>query len=437
MKIEILLSILISISCVSMAQSLHSNSLNDLSLANKDVKLKSEKTFPELKRLSSYHIKPGDPIFFLINGRKGILAEEKDGIINLAKKAGIKLQDFLKYNDLEKNDKLNAGQVYYLQSKYDIGMAAFHTFKNGQTLWEVSQMYGLRYKNLKALNKIKEGESIEAGRVLWLQKYGQPIVLETRNESKTLVYAHISNEFSSIQTSEELPKPKSKDVLNEDFYSQGLRKEVTNVLVKSEELISTKEASKTNDPVFKNSPVAPENEIVIESGKHSVAKGETFYSIAKKYGININDLYTMNDFDNTKNLEVGELLIVKKKHNESKILPLTNYGHIQMRTGLVDKKLKTHTVKAGETIFSISKKYGITIQGLRNSNDLKTNIIEIGQTLIIKNIDYSIPLKYHTVQSGETLFSISNRYNLSQEYILAINRKNSQIVKVGEHLTLK
>jgi membrane-bound lytic murein transglycosylase D len=392
-----------------MAQSLQSNSPNDLSHANKDVKLKSEKSYPELKRLSSYHTKPGDPIFFLINGRKGILAEEKDGIIKLAKKAGIKIQDFLKYNDMEKNDKLNAGQVYYLQSKYDIGMAAFHTIKKGQTLWEVSQMYGLRYKNLKALNKIKEGEWIEAGRVLWLQKYGQPIVLETRNERNTLVYSRISNKFRPIQVSKELPKPKSKEVLNENYYTQDLREKVTNVRAKSEELIPVKENAKTNDRVFENSPVVQKKEIVKESGKHIVAKGETFYSIAKKYGITINHLYTMNDLNNSKILEVGELLIVKKKHQESQIPPLTKYGHSQMKTGSVDKKLKTHKVAAGETIFSISKQYGITIQALRNGNDLKTNIIEIGQTLIINNIDYSIPIKYHTIQSGETLFSISNR----------------------------
>lgn len=420
-----------------MAQSLQSNSLNDLSHANKDVKLKSEKSFPELKRLSSYHTNPGDPIFFLINGRRGILAEEKDGIIKLAKKAGIKIQDFLKYNDMEKNDKLNAGQVYYLQSKYDIGMAAFHTMKKGQTLWEVSQIYGLRYKNLKALNKIKEGEWIEAGRVLWLQKYGQPIVLETRNERKTLAYAPISNEFRPIQVSKELPKPKGKEVLNENNYTQDLRKKVTNLRAKSEELIPVKEHTKKNEPVFENSTVVPKKEIVIESGKHSVVKGETFYSIAQKYGITMNDLYTMNGLDNSKNIEVGELLIVKKKHHESQLQPLTNYGHDQMKTGSVDKNLKTHKVAAGETIYSISKQYGITIQALRNSNDLKTNIIEIGQMLIIDNIDSSVPILYHTVQSGETLFSISNKYHLSQDYILAINRKNSLILKVGERLTLK
>ncbi len=424
-------------SCVSMAQSLQSNSPNDLSHANKDVKLKSEKSFPELKRLSSYHTNPGDPIFFLINGRRGILAEEKDGIIKLVKKAGIKIQDFLKYNDMEKNDKLNAGQVYYLQSKYDIGMTAFHTIKKGQTLWEVSQMYGLRYKNLKALNKIKEGEWIEAGRVLWLQKYGQPIVLETRNERNALVYAPISNEFRPIQVSKELPKPKSKEVLNENFYTQDLREKVTHVWAKSEELIPVKENSKTNDPVFENSPIVPKKEIVIKSGKHSIEKGETYYSIAKKYGITINDLYTMNDLDNSKDLEVGELLVVKKKHHESQIPPLMDYGLGLTKTGSVDKNLKTHKVAAGETIYSISKQYGITIQALRNSNELKTNIIEIGQTLIIKNIDYSIPILYHTVQSGETLFSISKRYNLSQDFILAKNRKNNQIIKVGERLTLK
>lgn len=151
----------------------------------------------------------------------------------------------------------------------------------------------------------------------------------------------------------------------------------------------------------------------------------------------MNDLYTMNSLDNSKNIEVGELLIVKKKHHESQLQPLTNYGHDQMKTGSVDKNLKTHKVAAGETIYSISKKYGITTQELRNSNDLKTNIIEIGQMLIIDNIDSSVPILYHTVQSGETLFSISNKYHLSQDYILAINRKNSLILKVGERLTLK
>ncbi|MCU0354452.1 MAG: LysM peptidoglycan-binding domain-containing protein, partial [Cytophagales bacterium] len=107
--------------------------------------------------------------FYTINGKPGIQARTGDNAAALAARGEVSLDKFLKYNDLQPNDVIFPGQVYYLKKKRNKGKLHFHTYIKGQTLWQVSQKYGVKLKALRTKNRIAEGEQLQHGRVLWLR----------------------------------------------------------------------------------------------------------------------------------------------------------------------------------------------------------------------------------------------------------------------------
>ena len=95
-----------------------------------------------------------------------------------------------------------------------------------------------------------------------------------------------------------------------------------------------------------------------------VKAGDSLYSIAKKYGLSVDELKRLNGL--TSNiLSIGQVLLVGIGDNESS----TNTG--------------TYMVKAGDTLYSIAKKYGLTVAALKEMNGLTNNLLSIGQTLIV------------------------------------------------------
>ena len=93
-------------------------------------------------------------------------------------------------------------------------------------------------------------------------------------------------------------------------------------------------------------------------------------------------------------------------------------------------KYYVHTVKAGDTLYSISKSYGVDLESITKHNPSASDGLKIDQTLKIPlaqqepNIDKKRKKKdfeFHTVAAGETLYSISRLYAVSIETILADN----------------
>lgn len=102
-----------------------------------------------------------------------------------------------------------------------------------------------------------------------------------------------------------------------------------------------------------------------------------------------------------------------------------------------------HTVQGGETLYSIAKKYNIKVDALQFLNALKTNNIEIGQKLIVNpnlpTADTKEPQPvpgYHIVRHGETLFSIAKMYNVSVSDLKAINTLSTNDIKIDQQLNI-
>jgi LysM repeat protein len=116
---------------------------------------------------------------------------------------------------------------------------------------------------------------------------------------------------------------------------------------------------------------------------HVVAEKETLFSIAKAYGISVDELKKWNSLaDNT--LSLGQELVVKKKGTAVTItqIPPNNTNEIRSKKG-------AHTVAAKETMYSIARQYNITVQQLKEWNNLQGNEISIGQVLFVAQPEQS------------------------------------------------
>ncbi|MDZ7934365.1 MAG: LysM peptidoglycan-binding domain-containing protein [Emticicia sp.] len=108
----------------------------------------SDAAFPILKRVTVVTASEEEPIFYEINGKKGILAKAGDDVASLARSGKMKIVDFLRYNDMTDKEMVEEGKIYYLKKKNRKGPVPHHVVLTGQTMWQISQMYGIRMKNL-------------------------------------------------------------------------------------------------------------------------------------------------------------------------------------------------------------------------------------------------------------------------------------------------
>lgn len=96
---------------------------------------------------------------------------------------------------------------------------------------------------------------------------------------------------------------------------------------------------------------------------------------------------------------------------------------------------ETHIVQKSETLFSIAQEYDIDVQELREWNNLQENELSVGDTLVVNKASEEGATQ-HTVESQETLFSISKEYNVSIAELREWNNVSTNNLEVGQELTI-
>ncbi len=106
----------------------------------------------------------------LNNNVKYIVVKEGDSYFKIVNDFDMMLWQIFKYNDLERNDRLKAGDVLYLQPKRRKAKYEYHVVKAGETMHSISQKYAVKIKHLYRKNFMEEGSEPKAGDELWLKK---------------------------------------------------------------------------------------------------------------------------------------------------------------------------------------------------------------------------------------------------------------------------
>ena len=174
---------------------------------------------------------------------------------------------------------------------------------------------------------------------------------------------------------------------------------------------------------------------------HTVNKGQTLYSISKLYGTTVEEIVKMNP-ESATTLYIGQQLCIpsKKEEPENKsVIKKDNNGTL------------FHTIQSGETLYRLSKLYGITTQEICDANPgLSTSNFRVGETIRIPRIAENAEINKaetkeedsalqnenndnkpqntieHRVKKGETLYRISKTYGVSTADIIATNPELKQ-----------
>jgi len=425
-----------------------------------------ESGFPVLKQSNVKSSGKNGYAFYEINGLPGIEAKPGDDDKSLASAGKLRKNRFRKYNDLTVDMPIIPGNVYYLARKNKRAATPFHTAQTGDSWQSISQQYGLRLVNLLKYNRtISKNYPVQTGQVVWLNKKrpkNQPIeIIKPKPGDKALEPALASANTKGQVAANEIPtnaagrkkytpvlvdKGQSSIAKDNQPFQPGVTPTVSTPAANVEVPVVavTPSSSNTNDRVviitqdnddgsFKpvdepksptakpaakpaskpvprrsadadlfstpsenasriqantqpaafDNPLPPVKEKpAITSVKetntfHTVEAGQTFYSISRIHNLSVKELLALNKLNDIVTLSVGQKLIVKKA---PVVIAETKTSANTERSG---SGPRTHTVAAGETLFRISQNYQVSVDELQKVNKLSSNTVKVGQKLKI------------------------------------------------------
>lgn len=145
-----------------------------------------------------------------------------------------------------------------------------------------------------------------------------------------------------------------------------------------------------------------------ESDYYVVKKGDSLWSIAKKYNMTVDELKSINNLKSNL-LSIGQRLKIKESDDNQNI----------------------YIVKKGDTLYKIANMYGTTVDNLKALNNLKSNNLSIGQKLIVPSKN-----KIYIVQKGDSLWSIARKYDTTVDSIKRNNNLTTNVLQIGQKLKI-
>ncbi len=208
-------------------------------------------------------------------------------------------------------------------------------------------------------------------------------------------------------------------------------------------LLTKKIYSIDTNTTIKNVPITQNTGNVIY---HKVQSGQTLSGIAAKYRVNVSDIKRWNNLKNNM-IYVGQKLKIYTSSPPPKTSS-TASTNAAANTSTTNRSSSSsaktqniiHIVKSGETLSGIASKYGVSVDNIKNWNNLSSDKLSIGQKLTINPTTQSnsnaSTQKVHIVKSGETLSSIANKYNTTVDAIMKANDLKSTKIYVGQKLKI-
>ena len=244
-------------------------------------------------------------------------------------------------------------------------------------MWKIANQYGITVDELKRLNNLTSNNLT----------VGQILELPNQNNSNT------SSNTYTVKSGDSLWK-----IANQYGITVDELKRLNNL-------------TSNNLTVGQVLKIPNQNNSNTSSNTYTVKSGDSLWKIANQYGITVNELKTLNNLTSD-NLTVGQVLKIPNQNNSN-------------------TSSNTYTVKAGDSLWNIANKYGITVNELKTLNGLTSDNLSIGQVL-------KVPASGNTyiVKSGDSLWSIANRYGTTVSELKTLNNLTSNSLMIGQVLNL-
>ena len=277
-----------------------------------------------------------------------------------------------------------------------------YVVKAGDTLYGISNQFGVNVNELAELNNIR-GSNLKIGQVLKIPtKSGtnpSGMFMYTVRNGDTL-YSIAQRYKTTVKAIQELN------------YLKTINLEVGQVLRIPENYSNTENSL----PNYIN---------------YTVKKGDSLYSIARANNLTVDEIMRDNNLNNT-SLKIGDILKIRVPLEEN-IVVEECYG-----VDYVPKESKNtinYIVKKGDTLYSIAKNFNTSETVIKSLNNLTSSNLSIGSSLKIPIIEAKDDQIY-IVKSGDSLYSIARKFNKNVDSIKLKNNLTSDILKVGQELKI-
>jgi flagellum-specific peptidoglycan hydrolase FlgJ/spore germination protein YaaH len=174
------------------------------------------------------------------------------------------------------------------------------------------------------------------------------------------------------------------------------------------------------------------------SGSYTVASGESVWSVANKNGITMDQLRSWNNIKNDF-IYPGQKLIVQNSGTTQATTTVSVSTSSSASTGNRD-----YTVVSGDSVWSISHKFGITMDQFRSWNNIKNDYVYPGQSVQVSGATASNQTTTqasnngnYTVVSGDSVWGIADKFGISRDQFIQWNNIQNNFVYPGQSVRVK
>jgi murein DD-endopeptidase MepM/ murein hydrolase activator NlpD len=419
--------------------------------------------------------------FFAVIGANSFAQEyleyqikEGDCLWTIAHKFQLSIQEVAKANDIEEEEILCPGSLLVIPTDQADNSGEnketttiVHKVKKGESLWDIAQHYRLSLDKISSVNNLRKPDSLYIGQEINIPVENQYKVQE--NESAELSFepeessyktmsSSLNQEFrESFQETDYTVKPGESLWTIAQNYHVSLRELSTINNLEDEEKLSIGQiikipiTSRSKDSTAKDVD-NNEEEIQYNWIEHIVESGENISLIAQKYHMPIETICKLNNIDEGDYVFPGQRIKIKAIEKAEGISVadsnITNEEKKEVIENSVtsEEELKPvhYTVQSGDTLWSIAKKYGVSMEGIVAVNYLSNkNVLSVGQQLEIPAMGGSdqastqVRTVEYTVVKGDSLWNISQKFDIKMHEIINLNQlQNITQLSVGQKLSI-
>ena len=315
------------------------------------------------------------------------VVQKGDSLYSIARKLNTTVDELKRLNNLISNT-LSIGQVLKIPSQVVIDDEEnIYVVKSGDTLYKIAQNYNTTVDELKNLNNLSSN-TLSVGQLL---KIPSPVSEpETYTVKKGDSLYSIAQEFNT-----------TIDTL----------KRLNNL---TSNILSIGQILKLPKPTDIDEPSQEPTNIT-----YTVQSGDSLYKIATKYNTTVDAIKKANNLTNDL-LSIGQVLTIPTT-TISEEVPEPNYFN--------------YKVVSGDSLYKIAKKYNVTVDSIKELNNLTSNLLSIGQTIKIPTT--STTERTYIIKSGDSLYSIAKEFNTTVDNLKKLNNLSSNMLSIGQILIIE
>ena len=273
------------------------------------------------------------------------VVQRGDTLYGISGQFGISVEDIKLINNLVSNN-IFIGQVLKIPSD---NTTSFYIVKRGDSLYSIASKYNTSVLELMRLNNLTSNNLTIGQQLL--------IPINVDDNSDYIIYSvKVGDNLYSIAKKNDVSvlELKTLNNLSSDLLSIGQRIKI---------------------------PIKDSDNNINDYDIYTVKSGDTLYKIANMFGMSVDSLIDINNLTSS-NLTIGENLKVIKNYYSDIPLGAKCYGN-----GYQETKYLTYTVKSGDNLYNIAKKYNTSVESILELNSLNNSNLSIGQVLKIREIE--------------------------------------------------